>query len=181
MSKRRTAGLETKRREPKAGVVKKASPTKELTRVEEANYAFYEAFSGRDIEKMDRLWSHTPYARCIHPGWDPVVGWHDIRQSWVDIFRTMHQIDFELADVHVEVNESTAWVNLVSFAHVVTEDGEEFDTSVIGTTVFERIEDEWLIVLHHASHYVEDDEEEEALDIDSELPPRGGSGTFEPN
>lgn len=158
------------------------SPTRELTRVEEANYAFYEAFTARNVEAMEQLWSRTPYARCVHPGWDPVVGWHDIRQSWTDIFRTMQEIEFELADVHVEVTGSLAWINLVAFANVVTEDEEQFETSVIATTIFEKFEDRWLIVLHHASHYIEDELDEDGLtELESDLTGRHGSGTFEPN
>jgi ketosteroid isomerase-like protein len=145
--------------------------TRELTRVEEANLAFYEAFEARDITRMERVWSRSQHARCIHPGWEPVVGWPDIRQSWVDIFQTMKSIDFTLEDVHVEVSESTAWVNLVAHAELETEDDEAFETSVVATSIFERSEGQWYVVLHHASHFADDEafESEEEDDDDGEL------------
>ena len=156
------------------------SLTRELTRVEEANFAFYEAFHKRDIHRMARLWSRSPYARCVHPGWEPVVGWHGIRQSWVDIFRTMQSIEFQLEDVHVEVADRTAWVNLLAHVDVKTEDDEAFQTSVVATTIFEKFEDRWLIVLHHSSHFVEDEEveDDELSELDGAESEGGG---FQPN
>jgi ketosteroid isomerase-like protein len=166
MSKRSDEGVETlidgadEDRTPGPGA---GTPlTRELNRVEEANLAFYEAFHARDIAKMERLWSRSPHSRCIHPGWEPVVGWSEIRQSWVDIFRTMKGIEFSLEDVHVEVSENSAWVNLVAHAEVETEDGDAFQTSVVSTSILERIEGQWYIVLHHASHFADDEEELEA-------------------
>jgi ketosteroid isomerase-like protein len=160
---------------PRAG----SALTKELSRVEEAGYSLYEAFSGKNIEAMAKVWSRSPYARCIHPGWDPVVGWQDIRQSWVDIFESIDEISFELTDIHVEVAGRIAWINLLAYANVTTEDEGEFNTVVVATTIFEESDGQWLIVLHHSSHYAEDEEDEEdnlALALG-----RGESGTFEPN
>src|SRR5262245_40665671 len=68
------------------------SLTRELTRVEEANLAFYDAFHRRDIDRMSQMWSRSPHARCVHPGWELVIGWTEIRQSWLDIFRTIKRI-----------------------------------------------------------------------------------------
>ena len=39
-----------------------ASLTKELSRVEETNLRFYEAFTERDIDKMAQVWSKSPHA-----------------------------------------------------------------------------------------------------------------------
>jgi ketosteroid isomerase-like protein len=156
--------------------------TQELSRVEEANLAFYEAFTRKDIERMSSLWAHTPHTRCIHPGWELVVGWNEIRHSWVEIFRTIESIEFELEDVHVEVSGQFAWVNLMAVVRLTTDEEEEFQASVVTTNLLERIEDNWLFVLHHSSNFAEDDdeeeeEEEEELDGDS----AGGSGISEPN
>src|SRR5262245_44514502 len=49
------------------------SLTRELTRVEEANIAFYDAFHRRDIDRMSQMWSRSPHARCVHPGWELVI------------------------------------------------------------------------------------------------------------
>ena len=106
------------------------------------------------------------------------MGWHYIRQSWSEIFESMQAIDFELEDVHVEVTGDTAWVNLVANAEVTTEDDERFETSVVATTIFERVDSDWRIVLHHSSHYVDDDDIEED---DLEMNGFGGGPDFQPN
>lgn len=156
-----------------------ASLTRELTRVEEANLAFYEAFHKRDIERMSQVWSRSPHARCVHPGWELVIGWSDIRQSWVDIFRTIQEIDFRLEDIHIEVSGRTAWVNLVAHVQVTTDEGDAFQATVLTTNIFEEIEDRWLLVLHHSSNFADDDEiEEEDLELDNGT---NGNGSDGPN
>jgi ketosteroid isomerase-like protein len=96
----------------------------------------------------------------------------------------MQSIEFELEDVHVEIADRTAWVNLIAHADVRTEDDDTFQTSVVATTIFERVKDRWLIVLHHSSHFVEDEEiEGETLEIDEdELEgDLGGNGSSQAN
>lgn len=133
------------------------SLTRELARVEEANLAFYEAFTHLDIDRMGLAWSPSPHARCVHPGWELVVGWSQIRQSWAEIFRTIDAIEFELEDVHVEVSGRSAWVNLVGHVRIVTEEGDAFAASVVTTNIFERIDNRWLMVLHQSSNFSEED------------------------
>ncbi len=142
------------------------SLTRELGRVEALNTEFYDAFHHRDIERMAGLWSRSPYARCVHPGWEPVVGWQDIRHSWAEIFESMERIEFQLEDVHIEVSNDAAWVNLLAHAEVKIDDEDTFATSVVTTTVLERTDGEWRIALHHSSHFVDDDElSEDDLEI----------------
>jgi ketosteroid isomerase-like protein len=162
-----------------APAVPERSPslTRELTRVEEANEAFYEAFRRRDLDRMSTVWSRSPHARCVHPGWELVVGWPDIRQSWSDIFRTIQQIDFRLEDVHIEVAGRTAWVNLVAHVEVETDEGDDFEASVVTTNIFEEIDDTWTLVLHHSSNFAEEEDvDEDELDGDLEDPSGNMSG-----
>ena len=171
MSKRRaeqSAGPEgdTPAEEANTPPPRTGSLTRELARVEEINFRFYEAFHLGDIEKMAAVWSRSPYTRCVHPGWEPVVGWPGIRASWVEIFSSMASIDFELEDVHVEVTGTNAWVD----------DDDEFTTAVVATTIMEKVDNDWAIVLHHSSHYVDDDElDEDDLDLNG-FPPTNGGG-----
>ena len=154
--------------------------TRELERVEEKNLEFYEAFSNKDIDRMSNVWSKSPYARCVHPGWELVVGWNDIRQSWTEIFKTVELIDFALEDIHVEVSGRTAWVNLVAFVDVTTDDGDNFQASVVTTNIFEKTDDNWTLVLHHSSNFAEEDEEEEET-TEFDMGGRGNSGISDPN
>ncbi|MBI2378332.1 MAG: nuclear transport factor 2 family protein [Deltaproteobacteria bacterium] len=143
-----------------------SSLTRELRRVEELCRNFYDAFESQNIDRMEALWSHTGHARCIHPGWEPVVGWSEIRQSWIEIFRSMDTIDFEIVDSHFEVSDQLAWANLVIHASMVTEEGETFETMVVATNIFERRGTDWCIVLHHSSHVLDDDDDDDEDDDD---------------
>lgn len=155
------------------------SLTRELTRVEEANLAFYDAFHKRDIDRMSQLWSRSPHARCVHPAWELVIGWSEIRQSWLDIFRTIHRIEFNLEDIHIEVSGRTAWVNLVAHVDVTTDEGDDFQASVVTTNIFEEIDGRWLVVLHHSSNFAEEEDlDEDEIEIEGAL---DGSGSAGPN
>lgn len=151
--------------------------SKELSRVEEANIAFYDAFSQREIDRMARLWTKSPHARCVHPGWELVIGWNDIRQSWVEIFRTLEDIEFELEDVHVEVAGRTAWVNLIAHVSATTDEGDNFQASVVTTNIYELVDEQWLLVLHHSSNFAEEDD----LEDEPELEVNSPSSDSEPN
>jgi ketosteroid isomerase-like protein len=153
------------------------SLTRELTRVEEANLAFYDAFHKRDIDKMSQMWSRSPHARCVHPGWELVIGWAEIRQSWLDIFRTIQRIEFSLEDIHIEVSGRTAWVNLIAHVKVTTDEGEDFPAIVVTTNIFEEIDGRWLIVLHHSSNFADEEEmDEDELELDGSMDGSGSSG-----
>ncbi len=157
--------------------------TLELRRVEATNRAFYEAFRTRDLEAMARVWLHSEHARCVHPSWELVVGWTDIQESWSELFHTLEHVDIQLEDVHIEVAGRVAWANLLAYATLRTDDGDEISASSIATNFFEKTGGEWRLVLHHSSSFLEDDleEDEDPLDLDPERPPRGGSGMEGPN
>ena len=54
--------------------------------VEQANTAFYRALESGILERMDEVWAHEDWVRCVHPGWDLLIGWHRVRESWEMIF-----------------------------------------------------------------------------------------------
>ena len=51
-----------------------------------ANDAFYRALEKLDLAAMDALWLHEAWVRCVHPGWDALVGWPGVRRSFEQIF-----------------------------------------------------------------------------------------------
>ena len=152
--------------------------TRELRRVEAVNQAFYDAYRDRDIDAMAEVWLPSPYARCVHPSWELVVGWTDIRESWTELFRSIEHAEFQLEDVHIEVAGRIAWVNLLAYATLHTDDGEVISASSIATNIFEFTEGRWRMTLHHSSSFLEDEleEDEDPMDLDPERPPQGGSG-----
>lgn len=158
--------------------------TRELRRVEAVNQAFFEAYRDRDLEAMCRLWLRSPHIRCIHPSGELSVGWPEVRESWVEQFRSVENAGFQLEDVHVEVAGRIAWVNLLAYTTLHTDDGDVINASSNVTNLFELSEGEWRLALHHSSSFLEDeleDEEDDLLDLDPERPPQGGSGMGGPN
>ncbi|MGF1509983.1 MAG: nuclear transport factor 2 family protein [Myxococcota bacterium] len=170
-----------------AGHHQPGSLTRELERVEATNLAFYEAFTAQDLERMSRLWAQTPHVRCVHPGWELVTGFGEVRQSWSDIFASIEDIEITLNDVQLEILGSVAWVNLVVDMAITTDDGDQFEASVVTTNIFEATDGEWRMVLHHSSNFVEDDGDSDDGDGEEDtrvlgfFPPRSGSGPQSPN
>lgn len=52
---------------------------------DEAEAAFYAAFSSADTETMKRVWADSPHAVCIHPMSAPLYGHAAIVESWTGI------------------------------------------------------------------------------------------------
>jgi hypothetical protein len=57
----------------------------EVLEVIEANERFYRALNALDLGSMERLWSHGSFVRCVHPGWELIVGWERSRELGGDL------------------------------------------------------------------------------------------------
>ena len=125
----------------------------EVLEVLEANERFYRALNALDLGGMERLWSHGSFVRCVHPGWELIVGWDAVRASWEGIFRNSsggpaHSV--ETADVSVHVVSGLGWVSCIER---ITLPGRSASLAV-ATNLFERSEEEgarFQMILHHAS------------------------------
>ncbi len=143
---------------PPAEGVGGGSLTRELSRVEEANIAFYEAFKDCNLDAMSKVWSPSPHARCVHPGWELVTGWESIRRSWADIFESIEDLEVTLEDVQVEVVGTIAWVNQVVTLGIATAEDEAFKAQVVTTNIFEKTHGNWQLVLHHSSNFLDEED-----------------------
>jgi ketosteroid isomerase-like protein len=54
---------------------------------DEAEAAFYAAFSSADIETMKQVWADSANAVCIHPMSAPLYGHAAIVESWANILK----------------------------------------------------------------------------------------------
>ena len=68
-----------------------------------ANRAFYTAFESMEMQQMTRVWSQRVEDCCIHPGWDILYGWPEIRESWRAIFANTNFMRVELTGVVAEI------------------------------------------------------------------------------
>jgi ketosteroid isomerase-like protein len=116
----------------------------------EANEHFYRALETLDLVAMDRVWSHDPDVRCIHPGSEALVGWDNVRQAWQQIFANTRWMRVQPTDVRMQV---IGEVGLVACAENITATHDD-DVGVAvaqATNVFRRTDDGWRMILHHAS------------------------------
>jgi len=121
-----------------------------IEEVSRANQEFYEAFETLDIGRMDGIWAKQDYVTCIHPGWSQRVGWPAVRDSWVLIFNNTFSMKFELTEILVQVAGDVAWV--ICTENITSRQGDAVQESqVLATNLYERIEDRWYIIHHHAS------------------------------
>jgi ketosteroid isomerase-like protein len=115
-----------------------------------ANRAFYEALHSLDLAQMDAIWLHEAWVRCLHPGWELLLGWEEIQRSWADIFRSTAQMMVSISRPLVHVSGDTAWVSCLQNVTSTYEDG--FSSALVeATNIFVRRQGRWLIVHHHTT------------------------------
>ena len=127
-----------------------ASPH-DLAAVREANERFYRAFESLDLAEMDQVWAHGDHVACVHPGWNRLHGWEEVRRSWSAIFQSTTEMRFTITDVSLDVRGDLAYVHCTE--NIISETrGNLSITAILATNVFERQAPRWRLVHHHASH-----------------------------
>ena len=122
----------------------------DIEAIKEANHQFYEAFGALDIDKMDAVWETSERALCVHPGWQPLVGWEPVRASWQGIFNNATLMHFNIRYLNVAVQGDSGWVTCVeSITSVLQGRAESF--AILATNIFVRTAQGWRIISHHAS------------------------------
>lgn len=114
-----------------------------------ANRSFYSAFEALDIDAMGRVWSPTDRVKCVHPGWEMLVGREPVMASWRAIFQNTAAIRFELVDLSIEILGSVAWITNIEEIRIGSEG--EGRAAALATNLFEETDGAWRMVLHHAS------------------------------
>jgi uncharacterized protein (TIGR02246 family) len=118
--------------------------------VREINRRFYQAFEAMDLEQMEAIWLHDDWVQCVHPGWELLLGWEEVRESWERIFANTQRIKVELSSIWVRVEGNVAWVACTE--HVTSAFERGFDQAVVqATNIFVLREGAWQMVAHHAS------------------------------
>ncbi|MFQ5777100.1 MAG: nuclear transport factor 2 family protein [Terriglobia bacterium] len=123
-----------------------------------ANQRFYTALETLDLEAMDAVWLHEDWVMCVHPGWELLEGWEQVRESWQRIFENTRRMQVNISNVIVRVENGTAWVNCVEQVTSSFETG--FSTAwVQATNIYVKRGDRWPMVHHHASPISREEEE----------------------
>ncbi|RUR73525.1 hypothetical protein PCC6912_56960 [Chlorogloeopsis fritschii PCC 6912] len=117
------------------------------------NDAFYRAFEKKDIEAMSVVWSQGTASLCVHPGWNILRGWKEIRTSWEKIFKNTPYIEINRDIIATEVRENVAYIVLLENVMQVI-NGRKMEARSLATNVFELLGGKWYLVHHHASPIV---------------------------
>ncbi len=127
-----------------------ASELTDAEAVRQANQRFYEAFGALDIAGMDAAWVNSDRSLCVHPGWQPLVGWDRIRESWQSIFDHATLMHFNVQHVNVVVEGNCGWVTCVENISSVLQ-GRANNFGILATNIFIRTPDGWRMAAHHGS------------------------------
>lgn len=118
--------------------------------VRAANQRFYAAFESLDLAQMEGIWLHEDWVQCVHPGWDLLVGWEEVRDSWARIFANTKRIKLALSSVLARIEGEVAWIACTE--HVTSLFSTGFDEVLVqATNIFVLREGQWVLVARHSS------------------------------
>jgi ketosteroid isomerase-like protein len=116
----------------------------------DANRRYYTAFESLDLNQMDEIWAHEDWVQCVHPGWDLLMGWEEVRESWVRIFSNTRRVKIALGAMMVHVEGDTGWVACTEKVTSAYSDGID-EALTQATNIFVKRNGAWQVVAHHAS------------------------------
>jgi ketosteroid isomerase-like protein len=124
----------------------------EIEAVEEANERFYRALEDSDLGEMSEVWLHEDWVKCVHPGWDLIIGWSEVRESWDRIFTNATGMRVSTSDVQIRVEGDFALVSCYEIlALFLDSTSAPVSARTTATNLFKRVGGEWRMIHHHAS------------------------------
>ena len=120
--------------------------------VAEANERFYTALEAGDLEGMEAVWMHTDWVKCVHPGWNLIIGWDEVYESWQRIFENSSGMRVSAREVRIRIHADFAWVSCTeNLAIFLDSSSAPVTATTTATNLFQRVDTGWLMVHHHAS------------------------------
>ena len=120
--------------------------TDDQQRVTEANVAFYDALTNRDLAAMERLWFPADWVECVHPGMPRLRGWEAVHESWAVLFATAAALMVAPTAVQVRLVGDVAWVGCEERIANWNE-GKMLSSMAHATNVFVRHDDQWRMYI----------------------------------
>jgi len=124
---------------------------KEVIAVKRQMVEFYNAFTSKNFEKMQKLWLQTPYIQCILPGLPfPVNGYESIMEMWETVFGTSDEnfsnTVIKPSSMIVQVRGKMALV----FCNEDVVNGP-YSRQMHATNIYRKMGNKWMMVHHHVS------------------------------
>jgi ketosteroid isomerase-like protein len=116
---------------------------------QDAEAAFYEAFTKGDLDAMMEVWADDDDIYCIHPCGARMSGVAQVRESWRKIFAAGQSLRFQLRGQHY-VNGMMLSAHSV-YEHINVAGETRARGPMIATNIYMRTEHGWRMVAHHAS------------------------------
>jgi ketosteroid isomerase-like protein len=124
----------------------------EMEAVEEANERFYRALENADLDEMSEVWLHEDWVKCVHPGWELIIGWDGVFQSWENIFSAPGGMRVSATDVEIKIEGDFALVSCnENIAIFLDRTSAPVSARTTATNLFHRIGGRWRMIHHHAS------------------------------
>jgi ketosteroid isomerase-like protein len=124
----------------------------EIEAVEDANERFYRALEDADLDGMSEVWLHEEWVKCVHPGWDLIIGWEGVRESWARIFSNTSGMRVKATSVEIKIDEDFALVTChENLALFLDNTSAPVSAQTAATNLFRRIGGQWRMIHHHAS------------------------------
>lgn len=121
-----------------------------------ANEQFYRALENGDLAAMDALWLHTDWVKCVHPGWELLLGWENVRETWARIFSNKSGLRVTATEVNIVLEGDFAWVSCAEIlALFLDSSSAPTSATTTATNLFKRVDGAWRMILHHASQVPE--------------------------
>ena len=131
----------------------RAQPT--LETLLEANAQFYRAFEALDARELIAMWESSDRVYCVHPGWNPLVGYEPVVKSFRRILDSTSRIQFSLSQVQGHVMDNIGVVTLIeTVSSRVGDASQAASTAVTNLFAFDATSGAWKIFHHHASNAV---------------------------
>ncbi|EYU41804.1 hypothetical protein ABFS82_10G024400 [Erythranthe guttata] len=114
-----------------------------------ANARFYNSFRNGDLAAMQSLWSKGEHVCVVHPGVSGISGYDLVMGSWEFVWADYEfPLEIEIKDVQVHVRGDMGYVTCIE---MVKTKGSSWGRH-FATNVFERVDGQWFICIHHASY-----------------------------
>src|SRR5438445_7830145 len=113
--------------------------TVDIEAINTAGRDFIAAIGARDINAMEKLWAHEPYAAFVGPlSTTVVLGWEGVREAWQMRFGQFDRVTTSLAESHVRTNGNAAWAVGIERVELLRKDGRMLSFDAFVTNVFEK-------------------------------------------